>query len=93
MLARTANWRAGFMASRWARPFSAKACSRVARDASKVALVQLVEMLQRGRLPPARHPVPHRRIWRSFGAYEIPREDYLARLHTAIAHDAIWPGI
>jgi leucyl/phenylalanyl-tRNA--protein transferase len=28
-----------------------------------------------------------------FGAYEISREDYLARLHLAIAREAIWPSI
>ena len=26
-----------------------------------------------------------------FGAYEIPREEYLARLHTALAQEATWP--
>jgi len=27
----------------------------------------------------------------TFGAYEIPREDYLVRLHQAIAREAVWP--
>jgi len=60
------------------------------RDASKVALVELVRMLRRGGylLLDTQFLTPH---LAQFGAYEIPREDYLARLHTAIAHDAIWP--
>ena len=64
----------------------------VARDASKVALVELVGMLRRGGflLLDTQFLTPH---LAQFGAYEISREDYLARLHTAIAHDAIWPGI
>ncbi len=62
------------------------------RDASKVALVALVEMLREGGflLLDTQFLTPH---LAQFGAYEIPREDYLARLHTAIAHDAIWPSI
>jgi leucyl/phenylalanyl-tRNA--protein transferase len=27
----------------------------------------------------------------NFGAREIPRSDYLARLHLAIAREAVWP--
>ena len=62
------------------------------RDASKVALVELVGMLRRGGflLLDTQFLTPH---LTQFGAYEMPREDYLARLHTAIAHDAIWPSI
>ena len=63
-----------------------------ARDASKVALVALVEMLRRGGflLLDTQFLTPH---LAQFGAYEIPREDYLARLHVAIAREAIWPCI
>jgi leucyl/phenylalanyl-tRNA--protein transferase len=62
------------------------------RDASKVALVDLVGMLRRGGylLLDTQFLTPH---LAQFGAYEIPREDYLARLHVAIAHDAIWPSV
>lgn len=62
-----------------------------ARDASKVALVELVEILRRGGfvLLDTQFLTPH---LAQFGAYEIPREEYLARLHTAIAREAIWPS-
>lgn len=62
------------------------------RDASKVALVTLVEMLRRGGflLLDTQFLTPH---LTQFGAYEIPREDYLARLHVAIAREAIWPTV
>jgi leucyl/phenylalanyl-tRNA---protein transferase len=62
------------------------------RDASKVALVTLVEMLRRGGylLLDTQFLTPH---LAQFGAYEIPREDYLARLHVAIAREAIWPSV
>ena len=62
------------------------------RDASKVALVTLVEMLRRGGflLLDTQFLTPH---LTQFGAYEIPREDYLARLHVAIAREAVWPSI
>jgi leucyl/phenylalanyl-tRNA--protein transferase len=62
------------------------------RDASKVALVTLVEMLRSGGflLLDTQFLTPH---LTQFGAYEIPREDYLARLHVAIAREAVWPSI
>jgi leucyl/phenylalanyl-tRNA---protein transferase len=62
------------------------------RDASKVALVTLVEMLRRGGflLLDTQFLTPH---LTQFGAYEIPREDYLARLHVAIAREAVWPSV
>jgi leucyl/phenylalanyl-tRNA--protein transferase len=62
------------------------------RDASKVALVTLVEMLRGGGflLLDTQFLTPH---LAQFGAYEIPREDYLARLHVAIAREAVWPSI
>ena len=64
----------------------------IARDASKVALVALVEMLRQGGfiLLDTQFLTPH--LVR-FGAYEIPREEYLARLHAAITQPAEWPSI
>jgi leucyl/phenylalanyl-tRNA--protein transferase len=60
-------------------------------DASKVALVALVEMLRRGGfiLLDTQFLTPH---LARFGAYEIPREEYLVLLHQAIAREAIWPN-
>ena len=62
------------------------------RDASKVALVALVEILRGGgfMLLDAQFLTQH---LAQFGAYEIPREDYLARLHAAIAREGIWPSV
>jgi len=62
-----------------------------ARDASKVALVHLVETLRQGgfRLLDTQFLTAH---LATFGAYEIPREDYLVRLHQAIAREAVWPA-
>jgi leucyl/phenylalanyl-tRNA--protein transferase len=62
------------------------------RDASKVALVELVGLLRRGGfiLLDTQFLTPH---LAQFGAYEIPREDYLVRLHLAIAREAIWPSV
>jgi len=59
------------------------------RDASKVALVALVEILRRGgfMLLDAQFLTEH---LAQFGAYEIPREEYLVRLHAAIAQQAVW---
>jgi leucyl/phenylalanyl-tRNA--protein transferase len=59
------------------------------RDASKIALAKLVEILRRGGylLLDTQFLTPH---LATFGAYEIPREDYLVRLHAAIAHEAIF---
>ncbi|HWF63780.1 MAG TPA: leucyl/phenylalanyl-tRNA--protein transferase [Rhizomicrobium sp.] len=61
------------------------------RDASKVALVALVEILRGGgfMLLDAQFLTQH---LAQFGAYEIPREDYLARLHAAIGREASWPS-
>jgi len=62
-----------------------------ARDASKVALVHLLETLRQGgfRLLDTQFLTAH---LATFGAYEIPREDYLVRLHQAIAREAVWPA-
>jgi leucyl/phenylalanyl-tRNA---protein transferase len=61
-----------------------------ARDASKVALVHLVEALRQGgfMLLDTQFLTEH---LATFGAYEIAREDYLVLLHEAIRRDAVWP--
>jgi leucyl/phenylalanyl-tRNA---protein transferase len=60
------------------------------RDASKVALVHLVEKLRRGGfvLLDTQFLTAH---LAGFGAIEIARADYLMRLRAAIAREAIWP--
>ena len=60
------------------------------RDASKVALVHLVEGLILGgfTLLDTQFLTSH---LASFGAVEIPRDEYLLELHTAIAQVAVWP--
>src|SRR6185312_5431219 len=60
------------------------------RDASKVALVRLVEGLRRGGfvLLDTQFLTKH---LAGFGAYELPRPQYLGLLHQAIAQNAIWP--
>jgi leucyl/phenylalanyl-tRNA---protein transferase len=60
--------------------------SRV-RDASKIAMVHLIARLRRGgfRLLDAQFVTPH---LRQFGAEEIPRDDYLQRLHVALTAQA-----
>jgi leucyl/phenylalanyl-tRNA--protein transferase len=60
------------------------------RDASKVALVHLVGALQRGgfTLLDTQFLTTH---LAGFGAVEVPRVQYLALLHDALRHDAIWP--
>ena len=61
-----------------------------ARDASKVALVHLVEGLRRGgfALLDTQFTTPH---LARFGAIEISRELYLAKLADALNREAIWP--
>ena len=61
-----------------------------ARDASKVALVHLVEGLKRGGfvLLDTQFITPH---LARFGAIEIPREQYLTKLAEALNREAIWP--
>jgi leucyl/phenylalanyl-tRNA--protein transferase len=60
------------------------------RDASKAALVALVEGLKRGGflLLDTQFITAH---LARFGAVEIPREQYLRKLHDALNHEAIWP--
>jgi leucyl/phenylalanyl-tRNA--protein transferase len=62
-----------------------------ARDASKVALVHLVEGLIRGGflLLDTQFLTAH---LARFGAVEIPRAQYLAQLQLAIAQVALWPA-
>lgn len=62
-----------------------------ARDASKVALVHLVEALKRGgfRLLDTQFLTSH---LASFGAVEVPRARYLELLAEALRHDATWSG-
>ena len=59
------------------------------RDASKVALVHLVKRLRKGGfvLLYTQFLTTH---LAGFGAYEIPRQQYLGLLHQAIAQTAIW---
>jgi len=61
-----------------------------ARDASKVALVHLVEGLIRGgfMLLDTQFLTSH---LARFGAVEIPRDEYLLELQRAIAQLAVWP--
>ena len=62
------------------------------RDASKVALVRLVEALRRGgfALLDTQFLTAH---LASFGAVEVPRERYLTLLENALSRDAFWPGL
>jgi len=61
-----------------------------ARDASKVALVHLVDGLIRGgfTLLDTQFLTAH---LASFGAVEIPRDEYLLELQAAMAQVAVWP--
>jgi leucyl/phenylalanyl-tRNA--protein transferase len=62
------------------------------RDASKVALVKLVEALRRGRftLLDTQFLTAH---LAGFGAVEVPRERYLTLLESALGREAVWPGV
>ncbi len=73
--------------SRWARLSLARACSSRQRDASKVALVHLVARLIKGgfRLLDCQFMTEH---LRSFGAVEIPRDDFKVLLAQAIDRTA-----
>ena len=61
-----------------------------ARDASKVALVHLVEGLIRGGFALLDTQFLTSHLAR-FGAVEIPRDEYLLELQRAIAQLAVWP--
>jgi leucyl/phenylalanyl-tRNA--protein transferase len=58
-------------------------------DASKVALVHLVEALKRGGFALLDTQFLTAHLAR-FGAVEVPRRQYLALLHDAIGREAIW---
>jgi leucyl/phenylalanyl-tRNA--protein transferase len=60
------------------------------RDASKVALVHLVEGLKRGGFVLLDTQFITAHLAR-FGAIEIPRERYLLKLHDALNREAVWP--
>ena len=60
------------------------------RDASKVALVHLVEGLKRGGFALLDTQFITTHLAR-FGAIEIPRERYLLKLHDALNREAAWP--
>jgi leucyl/phenylalanyl-tRNA--protein transferase len=60
------------------------------RDASKVALVHLVEGLRRGGFALLDTQFITTHLAR-FGAVEIPRQRYLAKLQDALNREAIWP--
>jgi len=59
-------------------------------DASKVALVHLVDALKRGGFTLLDTQFITSHLAR-FGAVEVPRRQYLALLHDAIGREAIWP--
>jgi leucyl/phenylalanyl-tRNA--protein transferase len=61
------------------------------RDASKVALVHLVARMIAGRFALLDTQFLTTHLAR-FGAFEIPREDYLKRLEEAIVRKANWPS-
>ena len=71
--------------------FAGESMFSLARDASKVALVWLVRRLHDSgcRLFDVQMVTPH---LARFGAEEIPRADFLARLREAVAGPACWPG-
>ena len=62
------------------------------RDASKVALVRLVELLRRDgfTLLDTQFLTAH---LAGFGAVEVPRERYLTLLEKALSHEAFWNGV
>jgi leucyl/phenylalanyl-tRNA---protein transferase len=61
-----------------------------ARDASKVALVHLVDGLRRGGFVLLDSQFITAHLAR-FGAIEIPRAQYLSKLAQALSRDAVWP--
>jgi len=61
-------------------------------DASKVALVHLVDALRRGGFALLDTQFLTGHLAR-FGAVEIPRAQYLQILNAALAHHAAWPGV
>ncbi|HEY1878104.1 MAG TPA: leucyl/phenylalanyl-tRNA--protein transferase [Rhizomicrobium sp.] len=88
-------WQAGKLVGglygvRLGAAFFGESMFSLARDASKVALVHLVDGLRRGGfvLLDTQFITPH---LARFGAIEIPREQYLTKLAGALSREAIWP--
>jgi leucyl/phenylalanyl-tRNA---protein transferase len=88
-------WQAGKLVGglygvRLGAAFFGESMFSIARDASKVALVHLVDGLRRGGflLLDTQFTTPH---LARFGAIEIPREQYLTKLADALNREAIWP--
>jgi leucyl/phenylalanyl-tRNA--protein transferase len=88
-------WQAGKLVGglygvRLGAAFFGESMFSLARDASKVALVHLVDGLRRGSflLLDTQFITPH---LARFGAIEIPREQYLTKLADALNREAIWP--
>jgi leucyl/phenylalanyl-tRNA--protein transferase len=79
----------GLYGVRLGAAFFGESMFNLARDASKVALAHLVDVLRRGgfMLLDTQFLTQH---LATFGAYEIPRSEYLVLLHRAIAKDALW---
>ena len=80
----------GLYGVRLGAAFFGESMFSLARDASKVALVHLVDGLRRGGfvLLDTQFITPH---LARFGAIEIPREQYLTKLTDALNREAIWP--
>ena len=83
----TASWSAGSTACRSARAFFGESMFSRERDASKVALVHLVARLIKGgfRLLDSQFMTEH---LRSFGAIEMPREEFRVLLADAVDRTA-----
>jgi leucyl/phenylalanyl-tRNA--protein transferase len=88
-------WHAGELAGglygvRLGAAFFGESMFSRARDASKVALVHLLEGLKRGGFVLLDTQFITAHLAR-FGAIEIPREQYLLKLADALNREAIWP--
>jgi len=88
-------WRDGALAGglygvRLGAAFFGESMFSRSRDASKVALVHLMEGLRRGGFVLLDTQFITAHLAR-FGAIEIPRERYLFKLHDALNREAAWP--
>jgi leucyl/phenylalanyl-tRNA--protein transferase len=81
----------GLYGVRLGAAFFGESMFSLARDASKVALAKLVEMLRQGGFVLLDTQFLTRHL-ATFGATEIPRGEYLLLLHRAIAANAVWPN-
>lgn len=70
--------------------FAGESMFSVARDASKIALIALVEQLRRGRfvILDTQWVTEH---LAQFGAYWMPRSTYLVQLQQALRAPSVWP--